>query len=188
MDFLSFLAIDFDFLWSQHLTQVAPTTTPPKQPLATQQQPQSAEITELMANYSAKMDFRSFPAIDFGFLVSQHLTQVAPTTTPPKQPLATKQQPQSAEITELMANYLAKMDFLSFPAIDFDFLWSQHLTQVAPTTTPPKQPLATSGNPIAMDFQSSDESQVPGVPKYPGFPASFQSQVPRGKYQGSVGS
>ena len=93
MDFLSFPAIDFDFLWSQHLTQVAPTTTPPKQPLATQQQPQSAEITELMANYSAKMDFLRFQAIDFNFLRSQHLTQVAPTTTPTKQPLATQQQP-----------------------------------------------------------------------------------------------
>ena len=93
MDFLSFPAIDFDFLWSQHLTQVAPTTTPPKQPLATQQQPQSAEITELMANYSAKMDFLRFQAIDFNFLRSQHLTQVGPTTTPTKQPLATQQQP-----------------------------------------------------------------------------------------------
>ena len=152
IDFLSFPAIDFVFLWSQYLTQVAPTTTPPKQPLATQQQPKSAEITELMANYSAKMDFLSFLAIDFEFLWSQHLTQFAPTTTPPKQPLATQQQPQSAEITELMANYSTKMDFLSFLAIDFDFLWSQHLTQVAPTTTPPKQPLATQQQPQSAEI------------------------------------
>ena len=35
------------------------------------------------------------------------------------------------------------MNFLSFPAIDFDFIWSWHMTWVTPTTAQPKQPLAT---------------------------------------------
>ena len=74
MNFLSIPAIDFDSLGSQHLIWVAPTTAQPKQPLATQLQPQSNELTESKANYSAKMDFLRFQAIDFNFLRSQHLT------------------------------------------------------------------------------------------------------------------
>ena len=46
-------------------------------------------------------------------------------------------------LANMLYEMMTFMNFLSFPAIDFDFIWSQHMTWVTPTTAQPKQPLAT---------------------------------------------
>ena len=43
----------------------------------------------------------------------------------------------------MLYEMMTLMNFLSFPAIDFDFIWSRHMTWVTSTTAQPKQPLAT---------------------------------------------
>ena len=58
MNFLSFPAIDFDFIWSRHMTWVTPTTAQPKQPLATQQQPHT-EHTDLKRRFQSKIEINA---------------------------------------------------------------------------------------------------------------------------------